>query len=481
MSPSSLCCFRTPLYTSALPDLEHGRGSSAQLTGPPRRASEPARLVVAHPAPSTRGTNASSISSQRSQKTVRLAVQKDHSEGRERMPSIDAKRSSSQSKGCDGVSLRRSMSADHCWRLERQSSGTSIVSGDSATSMPMPARSKGSDAHVARRYCSRFSRASASCRRSARTCSRPLMHPKVREMAEQFFENMRNADPAEKLTNALTLTRRSFQGNAWSLVRLGIAIWCCNVGYHVIYSWLLADQARFGGWAWALCIPNGIFYAIMAIVLATAISSITSMGYTVNVQAEHVQMVFNKVIDMETTFWEQSEAISQHLAQLERLVSKLENPHQSSPRSRSQSAEVRTQTIQKLEQKLEKLLQGGTDTDGNSAVVSEVRSILEELHSWTDDARESPDITRDGSFTTVDEVSNEAQDSPKTSSQPSPKLQNSKQPVVTETKPTGLPSGWRTAQDENGYWYYYHKVLRQPQWKRPESDVTTDLGSQSNV
>ena len=34
-------------------------------------------------------------------------------------------------------------------------------------------------------------------------------------------------------------------------------------------------------------------------------------------------------------------------------------------------------------------------------------------------------------------------------------------------KPTGLPPGWRTAKDESGEWYFYHKVSRVPQWDRP--------------
>ena len=57
-----------------------------------------------------------------------------------------------------------------------------------------------------------------------------------------------------------------------------------------------------------------------------AISSISSLDETVTVQAEHLRLVFQRVLEMETTFWEQSESITNHIKHLEILVQRLENP-----------------------------------------------------------------------------------------------------------------------------------------------------------
>jgi hypothetical protein len=48
-----------------------------------------------------------------------------------------------------------------------------------------------------------------------------------------------------------------------------------------------------------------------------AISSISSLDETVTVQAEHLRLVFQRVLEMETTFWEQSESITNHIKHLE--------------------------------------------------------------------------------------------------------------------------------------------------------------------
>lgn len=274
-------------------------------------------------------------------KDVKLVVLKDVAE---RPPSIN----------------RHNSPFHHFGRSCRQTSAFSEDASDSQGQSP-------SEMHTTRRYYRGFR--TTRRRRGVRT-SRPLMHPKVKEMAEQFFEKMRDAQPAQTLTNALTVTKKSFKTNAFSIVRLAIAFSLCNVGYHLIFSGLYAQQVRqqssypccpglpwqhtqlfglvptppinscnskaelrrilgsdielrsllttpfllpcpqVGGWAWSLCIPVGIFYTIMCMVIVSAISSISSMDETVNIQADNLVFLFKKITDMETTFWEQAHTIT---------------------------------------------------------------------------------------------------------------------------------------------------------------------------
>ena len=85
----------------------------------------------------------------------------------------------------------------------------------------------------------------------------------------------------------------------------------------------VAPSPPFGRSLW---IPNGLFYALATFCIMMAISSISSLDETVTVQAEHLRLVFQRVLEMETTFWEQSESITNHIKHLEILVQRLENP-----------------------------------------------------------------------------------------------------------------------------------------------------------
>ena len=44
----------------------------------------------------------------------------------------------------------------------------------------------------------------------------------------------------------------------------------------------------------------------MSMVIVMAITSISSMDDTVTVQAENVRIVFNRILEMEETFWDQA-------------------------------------------------------------------------------------------------------------------------------------------------------------------------------
>ncbi|KAL3931479.1 MAG: hypothetical protein SGPRY_001107 [Prymnesium sp.] len=334
-------------------------------------------------------------------KDVKLVVLKDVAE---RPPSIN----------------RHNSPFHHFGRSCRQTSAFSEDASDSQGQSP-------SEMHTTRRYYRGFR--TTRRRRGVRT-SRPLMHPKVKEMAEQFFEKMRDAQPAQTLTNALTVTKKSFKTNAFSIVRLAIAFSLCNVGYHLIFSGLYAQQVRqqssypccpglpwqhtqlfglvptppinscnskaelrrilgsdielrsllttpfllpcpqVGGWAWSLCIPVGIFYTIMCMVIVSAISSISSMDETVNIQADNL-----------------SEAISQHVAQLEKLTARLEQQEQSPNGKRNQ---IPPEMIQRLEEKLERALMAAASNGGQDlTAANEVRSVLDELHSWSEELNDS--------------------------------------------------------------------------------------------
>lgn len=147
---------------------------------------------------------------------------------------------------------------------------------------------------------------------------------------------------------------------------------------------------------------------------------------------------------------------------------------------------------------------------------NEVRSVLDELHSWSEELNDSArDSLAKAKRSSNDEresitrsllAANEVHGCPRRSEeQPSPFTppnqltkpsqwtrservlrcgessgrahaqtpidERSCNTVVqtqpTGPKPTGLPPGWRTAQDEHGMWYFYHKSTRQPQWERP--------------
>eukprot|EP00965_Chrysotila_dentata_P117365 3879027-Pleurochrysis_carterae.AAC.2 len=56
-----------------------------------------------------------------------------------------------------------------------------------------------------------------------------FMHPRVRQVAERFFERVKAADPAEKINSAVLSTRKELKHNA----RIALAIVCwfafCNV------------------------------------------------------------------------------------------------------------------------------------------------------------------------------------------------------------------------------------------------------------
>ena len=43
---------------------------------------------------------------------------------------------------------------------------------------------------------------------------KPVLHPKVKKVAEQFFEKVRSADPVERINSVLSSTRREFKSSA---------------------------------------------------------------------------------------------------------------------------------------------------------------------------------------------------------------------------------------------------------------------------
>ena len=136
---------------------------------------------------------------------------------------------------------------------------------------------------------------------------------------------------------------------------------------------------------------------------------------------------------------------------------------------------------------------------GNSAVADEVRSMMAELQRWAtvsaqDDEQGGVAGTESGGDTSMRSTEGAGMDEVAISqggsadggwrqTVPSVSGGHSSAPAVAkaaqsdqpgssrapreEGKPTGLPPGWRTAKDESGGWYYYHKVSRVPQWEPP--------------
>ena len=156
---------------------------------------------------------------------------------------------------------------------------------------------------------------------------KPVLHPKVKKVAEQFFEKVRSADPVERINSVLSSTRREFKSSAHTVIMLMVGFSLCNIAWHVLLSWFLVKHE--GSVGWILMAPTGFFYVLVAAVVALALSSVNSIDVNVKVQAAKLRRVWEGVKEAEQTFWEQSESVAEHIQTLEQLVKRLENPAKS--------------------------------------------------------------------------------------------------------------------------------------------------------
>ena len=156
---------------------------------------------------------------------------------------------------------------------------------------------------------------------------KPVLHPKVKKVAEQFFEKVRSADPVERINSVLSSTRREFKSSAHTVIMLMVGFSLCNIAWHVLLSWFLVKHE--GSVGWILMAPTGFFYVLVAAVVALALSSVNSIDVNVKVQAAGLRRVWEGVKEAEQTFWEQSESVAEHIQTLEQLVKRLENPAKS--------------------------------------------------------------------------------------------------------------------------------------------------------
>ena len=156
---------------------------------------------------------------------------------------------------------------------------------------------------------------------------KPVLHPKVKKVAEQFFEKVRSADPVERINSVLSSTRREFKSSAHTVIMLMVGFSLCNIAWHVLLSWFLVKHE--GSVGWILMAPTGFFYVLVAAVVALALSSVNSIDVNVKVQAAGLRRVWEGVKEAEQTFWEQSESVAEHIQALEQLVKRLENPAKS--------------------------------------------------------------------------------------------------------------------------------------------------------
>jgi len=199
-----------------------------------------------------------------------------------------------------------------------------------------------------------------------------------------------------------------------------------------------------------------------------ALSSVNSTNAKVQVQSEHLQKFWQGLQSAEDSFFGQSETIGEHLAALDDIVARLENPtrramdevlevtfekgkHMADKLRHLSNTVDRPQLVAKLETKVDALLDRSA-VDESSTMPLELRRLFGELKQ----------LVGPSDQLALGHATNEPIQAVG---------EGDADPAPVAAPPTqSLPRGWRTAHDMDGRVYYYHKTTRKVQWHIPAID-----------
>ena len=306
---------------------------------------------------------------------------------------------------------------------------------------------------------------------------KPVLHPKMKLMAEQFFDSVKATDPHVKINAMLDTSSQEFRDNAHLAIRLVVMLSICNIVYHALTCFFAADYM--GLRVWILFGPTACYYFIVAGVVMLAINWVREIDENVKLQSVNVVRVWEGLKAAEGTFWEQSESIAEHIQALENIVSRLEHPaHRAvdealeitfekgqaiANRLKSISSRAdKSEVVGKLEKRVNACLgtaqgePGSVESEQHATATSELKATFNELRELLREA------------TTTDPQQGGAPgEAPLTGAGVTGERSWSTLPPASSSRVPPLPPGWRSARDAEGRRYYFHRETKKTQWNRP--------------
>ncbi len=216
---------------------------------------------------------------------------------------------------------------------------------------------------------------------TAQSVANALIHPRMQRAAENLFAKMRSIDPQQKVNRIVSAPMKSLRSGAVALIKVTIAMSLCSVAWTVTFVWLLTRINEIGRVGWFLLAPTAALYLLVGLVLIYVYLSIRTLGENINIEAQRLKRIWEKVHAAEGAFWKQTELITSHVNALDRLVSRLEKP---SRRAMDELADVTFEKGQSLAQKITRAVKRGnappsTASAASTPNVKYARAEIEEI------------------------------------------------------------------------------------------------------